>query len=515
MTPQQQLILNVDDTDAARYARTRILTKAGLRVVEAASGAQALSMAHELRPDLILLDVKLPDINGMEVCARLKADPATSFILILQTSASYIGVADKIRALDGGADNYLFEPIEPAELVANVRALLRLAKVENELREMDRRKDEFLAILAHELRNPLMPIRNAVGILNARAPDAPPWELRARDTISRHLDHMVRLVDDLLDVSRLSHNKLALQLQPTLLGEVVHSALEATRALMERKHQQLRCDIDDPRLAVTADEVRLAQVLINLLHNATKFTPEGGHITLAAGAAGGRIFITVTDDGAGISQDRLEEIFGMFAQANALGTDRQDGLGIGLSLAKNLIELHGGTLTGASAGLGQGSTFRIELPHAMAEQGAPSRTTATSTTSAAPVVTAPEHAQSRRILVVDDNAEIADTMKELMELLGHDVQVAYSGGDAIAQARQMVPDAVILDIGLKDMTGYDLARALRAHEGTRNIYLLACSGFSSDDDKQRAYDAGVDAYLVKPVNIDTLSSLELRRPAAA
>lgn len=510
MTTQQQLILNVDDTDAARYARTRILTKAGLHVVEAASGTEALAMARELRPDLILLDVKLPDIHGMEVCSRLKADPATSSILVLQTSASYLGVADKIRALEGGADNYLFEPIEPAELVANVNALLRLAKVEKELREMDRRKDEFLAILAHELRNPLMPIRNAVGILQARSPDAQEWELRARATISRHLDHMVRLVDDLLDVSRLSHNKLELQRGRVTLEDIVPGALEATRNLMQRKGQQLREEIADAGLAVDGDEVRLTQVLVNLLHNAAKFTPEGGHITLAAGREGDRVFISVADDGVGISPERLEDIFGMFAQANALGHDRQDGLGIGLSLAKSLIELHGGTLQASSPGLGQGSAFRIELPLAPALTE-PAADAAPAGAGGVGTAAQDQERKPSRILVVDDNTEIADTMKELMELLGYEVAVAYSGTEGIACARALQPDAVMLDIGLKDMTGHDLVRALRADEATRGIYLLACSGFSSDEDKRQAFEAGVDDYLVKPVDIDTLASLELKR----
>ncbi|MBP0599832.1 response regulator [Herbaspirillum sp. LeCh32-8] len=507
MTIQQQLILNVDDTDAARYAKTRILTKAGMRVVEAASGTEALALARELRPDLILLDVKLPDIHGMEVCARLKADPATSFILVLQTSASYIGVADKIRALEGGADNYLFEPIEPAELVANVNALLRLAKVESELREMDRRKDEFLAILAHELRNPLVPIRNAIGILNTRAPDAPDWELRARSTISRHLDHMVRLVDDLLDVSRLSHNKLALQSKRTSVGDIVQSALEATRQLMERKRQRLETVCADPNLAVMGDEVRLTQVLINLLHNAAKFTADGGLIELAAYSENGRVVITVSDNGIGISPERLEEIWGMFAQANVLGHDRQDGLGIGLSLAKSLIELHDGSLTAHSEGLDKGSCFRVELPQAAssANDGAQDAPPAP---GQAPVNQGP-----LRILVVDDNIDIADTMKELMELLGHEADVAYSGADAIRRATEIRPDAVMLDIGLKDMTGYELIRSLRGNERTRDIYLLACSGFSGDEDKQQAFNAGVDDYLVKPVDIDTLAQLTLRRGA--
>ncbi|MFS2116748.1 response regulator [Herbaspirillum frisingense] len=528
MSHPQQLILNVDDTDAARYARTRILTKAGLRVVEAASGTEALALARELKPALILLDVKLPDIHGMEVCSRLKADPATASCLVLQTSASYIGLADKIRALEGGADNYLFEPIEPAELVANVHALLRLAKVENELREIDRRKDEFLAILAHELRNPLVPMRNAIGILNTRAPDAPEWELRARNTISNHLDHMVRLVDDLLDVSRLSHNKLALQLRRTLVAEVIHNALESAQQLMERKRQQLHLDMADASLAVEGDEVRLAQVLINLLHNAVKFSPEGGHIYLAAQAEADKVVLTVRDEGIGIAAERLDDIFGMFAQANALGHDRQDGLGIGLSLARSLVQLHGGELTVQSAGIGQGSVFRIELPRSMPDKtasgsdpaNATTETTATTATNAANGTSTTNAAASTdgtpragmRVLVVDDNIDIADTMKELMELLGHDVQAVYSGTRAIARAKEWVPDAVLLDIGLKDMTGHDLIRALRAEPATRNVYLLACSGFSSDEDKREAYDAGVDDYLVKPVDLDTLAQLELRRP---
>ncbi|WP_432239708.1 ATP-binding response regulator [Herbaspirillum robiniae] len=510
MNAPQQLILNVDDTDAARYARTRILTKAGLHVVEAASGAEALAMAHELKPALILLDVKLPDIHGMEVCARLKADPGTSFIMVLQTSASYIGVADKIRALEGGADNYLFEPIEPAELLANVHALLRLAKVENELREIDRRKDEFLAILAHELRNPLVPMRNAVGILNTRAPEAPEWELRARSTISRHLDHMVRLVDDLLDVSRLSHNKLALQLNRISLSDIVQSALEATRTMMERKRQQLRADIADDDLTVVGDEVRLVQVLMNLLHNAVKFTPEGGNIVLSVGRAGDSVFVSVADNGCGISSERLGDIFGMFAQANGLGKDRQDGLGIGLSLAKSLTELHGGTLTAESLGIGLGSAFKVQLPSApivITDTATPEPTQNNKGDSSGVV-------EGVRILVVDDNVDIADTMKELLELLGHTVEVAYSGNEGIRLARKFIPDAIMLDIGLKDMTGHDLARTLRSDELTRDIFLMACSGFSSDEDKQQAYDAGVDDYLVKPVDIDTLAQLQLKRQPA-
>ncbi|MBS4685504.1 response regulator, partial [Klebsiella pneumoniae] len=227
----------------------------------------------------------------------------------------------------------------------------------------------------------------------------------------------------------------------------------------------------------------------------------------------------VRDEGIGIAAERLDDIFGMFAQANALGHDRQDGLGIGLSLARSLVQLHGGELTVQSAGIGQGSVFRIELPRTMPDKtasgsdlaNATTETTATNATNAAASTDGAPRA-GMRVLVVDDNIDIADTMKELMELLGHDVQAVYSGTRAIARAKEWVPDAVLLDIGLKDMTGHDLIRALRAEPATREIYLLACSGFSSDEDKREAYDAGVDDYLVKPVDLDTLAQLELRRP---
>src|SRR6478672_5842324 len=202
------LILNVDDSEGARYAKSRTLARAGFKVIEASSGREALDLMRTRSPDLVLLDTKLPDINGFDVCRQLKRDPQTQSILVLQTSASYLSSADKIRALDGGADNYLFEPIEPEELVANVKALLRLGRVERQLRESDRQKDEFLATLAHELRNPLGPIRNAVELLGQLGNDAPQQQEQARHTIIRQTNHLVRLVDDLLDVSRINQGKI-------------------------------------------------------------------------------------------------------------------------------------------------------------------------------------------------------------------------------------------------------------------------------------------------------------------
>ncbi|WP_229466187.1 hybrid sensor histidine kinase/response regulator [Pseudoduganella plicata] len=275
VSPHQSLILNVDDTDAARYAKTRILQRAGFNVIEAGSGTEALEKALAEGPDLVLLDTKLPDINGFEVCRRLKQDPHTAMVLVLQTSASYLASPDKVRALDSGADNYLFEPIEPDELVANVRALLRLGRVERELRDMDRRKDEFLAILAHELRNPLGPIRNAVELLRSLDPHVSAAQENARRVILRQTDHMVRLVDDLLDVSRISQGKIALRRTPVELRTLLHTAVETAEPNVSIRKHNLTVTLPDHDIWVDGDSVRLAQIVGNLLNNAAKFTPPG------------------------------------------------------------------------------------------------------------------------------------------------------------------------------------------------------------------------------------------------
>ncbi|HEX8603707.1 MAG TPA: hybrid sensor histidine kinase/response regulator, partial [Pseudoduganella sp.] len=280
--PLDPLILNVDDTDAARYAKTRILQRAGFHVIEAGSGGEALQMVREQRPDLVLLDTKLPDINGFEVCRQLKHDPDTSMVLVLQTSASYLSSPDKVRALDSGADNYLFEPIEPEELVANVRALLRLSRVERELREMDQRKDEFLAILAHELRNPLGPIRNAVELLRSLDPHSSPAQENARRVILRQTDHMVRLVDDLLDVSRISQGKITLRRAEVELCGLLRSAAETADPNIAARQHVLAVKLPDHDIWVDGDSVRLTQVVGNLLNNAAKFTAPGGRIVLSA-----------------------------------------------------------------------------------------------------------------------------------------------------------------------------------------------------------------------------------------
>lgn len=494
-----ELILNVDDSDGARYAKSRILMRAGFKVIEAASGEEALLKARSETPSLILLDVKLPDINGMEVCRQLKADPDTQTILVLQTSASFLGVADKVRALDGGADNYLLEPIEPEELVANVKALLRLGKVERQLRESDRRKDEFLATLAHELRNPLGPIRNAVHLLRKLDPQVPQMQENARNTIQRHTDHLAHLIDDLLDVSRISQGKISLRTNMVELKSFMNSAVESASVAVEKGKHQLTVHLPEEDVWIYGDKVRLSQVVSNLLTNAAKFTEQGGRISVDTFIKGGCVHIRVSDNGIGIDPRNIDTIFQLFVQSGHLQNRVQDGLGIGLSLVKTLVELHGGTVRVESPGIGQGSIFEVRLPVAEApELNQPDEVPA----NALPV-------EPKRVLVVDDNVDAADTLAQLLSLMGHDVKTAYKGADAITHAAAFLPDIVFLDIGLPDITGYDVARQLRTLPEMNHALLVALTGYGQAHHRQEALNAGFNQHFAKPVDFEKLGQLGL------
>lgn len=504
---KDNLILNVDDTDAARYAKSRILSRAGFEVIEAASGLEALQRAAADMPALVLLDTRLPDINGFEVCRQLKEGAATRHILILQTSASFIGITDKVRALETGADNYLFEPIEPEELVANVRALLRLGRVERELREVDRRKDEFLAILAHELRNPLGPIRSAVELLRHLDPYAPPAQENARQMIIRQTDHMVRLVDDLLDVSRISQGKITVRRDRLELERVVKSALETSDPAIRCGQHSLTVSLPVDPICVEGDEVRLAQAVSNLLNNAAKFTPNGGRIALELRLDGRDAVISVSDNGIGIDSSDMDGIFRLFAQGRHTSERVQDGLGIGLSLVRTLVHLHGGAVAVRSDGPGKGSTFEIRLPTctAAAAQAPP----ADEATASAPP-------RKRRILVVDDNHDSADMLASLLEFAGHEVRTANDGASAVAAAREFLPQLAFLDIGLPDMNGYALAEAIQDLPGLERAVLVALTGYGQQKDRENAMARGFDHHLTKPVSYETLvDTIERLQPKQA
>lgn len=495
-TRSTQIILNVDDNDGARYAKTRTLTRAGFTVIEAATGAQALERAMNDRPDLVLLDVKLPDINGFEVCRRLKENPLTQPIMVLQTSASYIATTDKIKALEGGADNYLFEPIEPDELVANAKALLRLSRVERELREVDRRKDVFLATLAHELRNPLAPIRNAVEILQKLDPYVPPIQEKARQIIIRQTNHLVRLVDDLLDVSRISQGKITLRMEPVELGKLIQAAIELTSPILETRGHRLALNVPREAIWFNGDPVRIAQVLGNLLHNAAKFMAPGGRISVDVAKIQAKVRIQVEDEGIGISKETIGSIFNLFSQAGHTKDTVQDGLGIGLSLVKTLVKLHGGTVSASSPGVGLGSVFEVWLP--LLDDGFEPAVEA-------PLVQGKEHC--KRVLVVDDNQDAANILGTLLEVSGHRVQIRYNGMDAIVCMATFQPEIVFLDIGLPDITGYEVARKIRSMADHATTTLIALTGYGQESDKAQAAEGGFDGHVVKPITMEKLHIL--------
>jgi signal transduction histidine kinase len=439
--------------------------------------------------------VRLPDGNGRELCARIKADPAMARILVLQTSASHIDSKHRVASLDAGADGYLVEPMESEELIANVRALLRLRQAENErqaaldaLVEADRRKDEFLAMLGHELRNPLAPIRNAVEIL--RVSDDRGVRERAREMVGRQVQHLSRLVDDLLDVSRISKRKIALRPAVVEISTIVTSAVEIARPTIDAQRHDFAVVLPEAPIWLTIDAVRIAQAIGNLLHNAAKFTPPQGRIRLEVRREGAELVLAVEDNGMGLTADHITSAFDLFTQGERSLDRSQGGLGIGLSLVKGLVEMHGGRVGAVSGGPGRGSTFTIRLPLATLEAKAPGLHE-----PAEPAAPTP-----RRVLVVEDNLDAAESMQLLLESIGHEVTVVTDGAKAVEEALRTRPDVVLLDIGLPGMDGFQLAAALRQLPQTRRARLIAVSGYGQEQDRERSARAGFDLHLVKPVD---------------
>ena len=372
----------------------------------------------------------------------------------------------------------------------------RLARQAEELAAADRRKDEFLAVLGHELRNPLAPLQNALELLALGGSDASIL-VRTRALMERQLHHLVRLVDDLLDVARIRSGKIVLELEPVQLATMIASAVELARPLIDSRRHQLDVYVPEEPVWIHADRTRLPQLFANLLNNAAKYSSDGGHITVKAGTdpRTGLADVRVSDTGIGMTPEALANVFELFAQAAGPEHAVQGGLGVGLSLARSIAELHGGTLVASSAGPGKGSEFLLRLP--VTEKPARARDTRedASRTSA-----------SSRILVVDDNVDAADSLGIMLSYSGHEVRVVYSGRDAVAAAEQFNPDAIILDLGMPGMDGYAVARAVRADPTLQRTRLIALSGYGQLEDRRRTADAGFDEHLVKPVIFEALNA---------
>jgi signal transduction histidine kinase len=499
------MILNVDDDVASRYAKSRILKRAGYEVIEAGTGTDALRLVKDAQPHLVLLDVRLPDINGMDVCRRIKHDPVSSHIMVLQISASHITTPDRILGLECGADTYLTEPVEGNELLATVQALLRLYKREEEnrqllaqLREADRQKDDFLATLAHELRNPLHPMRGAVELLrsNQNLDAETQW---SRDVIDQQVNHLARLIDDLLDVARITRDKLELRKEKLFLTEVIKGAFESSRSFLESYGHQAIVTVPPQAVSLEGDSVRLTQIFVNLLNNAAKYTPEGGRIWLSATVERDRAIVSVKDSGVGIAGDKLPHVFEKFYQVDRSLERSESGLGLGLTLTRRLVELHGGTLEARSEGLGKGSEFVVSLPILPVDVKSPE-----SEPSSLQIA---ENGARRRILIVDDGARTREMYSMLLRKRGHEVETAPDGNTGIELAESFRPEVILLDVGMPRLNGFDTCLKIRGLSSGKDIVMIAVTGWAQDEVQRRADESGFDGILVKPAGVQQILDL--------
>jgi signal transduction histidine kinase/ActR/RegA family two-component response regulator len=424
------------------------------------------------------------------------SQPTWSDIPILLLTRSGADSLDVRRAVDRLGNVTLMErPVRTIALISAARSAIRARERQYQVRDADQRKDEFLATLAHELRNPLAPIRTSMGILKHLHPDSEPVT-RLRNVVDRQVTHLTRLVDDLLDVARITSGKVVLKKDRITLRSVVNHAVEISSSSMEAKKHRLDVNEPDSDFLLNADHARLVQSVANLLVNAAKFTPSGGHIVLGTQVDGDTVTFSVRDNGIGLEPASLTRIFDLFAQTPVPG-EAPTGLGIGLSLARQFAEMHGGTLHAVSDGLGRGSEFVLTLPVVVEQQHSPP---GLEVAVVAPAVSG----RLRKVLVVDDNADAADTLNVLLGMDGFAVSTAYDGVAAVAQAGAAAPDVVIMDIGMPGMDGYDAARLIRQQPGGDNILLIALTGWGQSTDRKRASEAGFDHHLVKPVDYELL-----------
>jgi signal transduction histidine kinase len=523
-------ILVVDDNQTNLIAIEAALAPLGRNLVLAQSGVEALGRLLEQDFALIILDVAMPSMDGFETAKLVRSrDKNRATPIIFVTGLSWQDDA-VLRGYELGAFDFLMKPIRPEVLRAKASIFIQLqertlelkAKADElaqaqaraherellaqrrrfesevmerqmqQLAETDRRKDEFLAILAHELRNPLQPLQTAVEVLE-HDPDKP-VPARIRAIVQRQVHHITRLVDDLLDVARFTAGKLELRREPVMLSTIVEEAAEACQAAITNRNHTLEIIPGDPTAAVNGDPVRLIQVVVNLISNAAKYTDAGGTLTVAWGVDGDQGFVRVTDNGKGIAPDVLPKIFEMFVQERVT-PDGAGGLGLGLGLVKRLVELHGGTVRASSDGSGAGSTFEIRLALCDDPTG--------NIIARARTKTNPQ-ARPLRAIVVDDAPDLREMVADLLRLRGHEVTVVADGVTAVKMICSLKPDVALIDIGLPEMDGYEVARQIRRVLPEQGPRLIAMTGYGQASDRASAFAAGFDAHIVKPASADKI-----------
>jgi signal transduction histidine kinase len=528
-------ILIVDDEAKNLTVLETILGGQDYRLIRAESADQALLALVVEEFALLILDIRMPGMSGIELARMIKERKKTARVPIIFLTAYLNEDQHVLAGYDTGAVDYLHKPVNPDILRSKVavfaelhrkgreletanRALLeevaerrraeerlrdlngtleqRVAERTEALRENDRRKDEFLATLAHELRNPLAPVRTAVQVLRMNGPPTPELQW-AREVIDRQVQQMARLIDDLMDLSRIRQGRIELRRGHVELAKVVMGAVETSRPLIDEGGHELTLALPPGDLIVDADEVRLTQVFMNLLTNAAKYSEKGGRIDLRAQRQGSDVVVTVKDTGIGIPPAKLQAIFEMFSQVETALSRSRGGLGIGLCLVKQLVEMHGGSIEARSEGPGRGSEFAVRLPVAVEQtflRGASDEGDA-------------DLVSQLRVLVVDDNRDAASSLAMLLKVMGNDVRTAHDGEEAVHAASEFRPDVVLCDIGLPKMNGYEVARAIRERPWSKHMALIAVTGWGQDEDRRQSEEAGFDRHLVKPVDPQTLMKL--------
>jgi signal transduction histidine kinase len=553
-------ILLVDDQPARLLTYRAILEPLGHNLVAVNSGLEALEALMKQEFAVVLLDVKMPGMDGFETAQLIHDHPRFESTPIIFVTGVHVTEFDRLKGYKAGAIDYVYIPVVPEILRSKVAVLIELDRqrralqgvnrqladsirkleqansalqtektreleevnarlqkanvelsrsnesLETEIRERIRaekslkeavvKRDEFLAMLSHELRNPLSPLRNAAHLLT-QAETQDPKIIWSRGVIARQLKHMIRLVDDLLDVSRIARGKIVLVSEPVKVSEVVAAAVETVQPLLEQKRQQLTIETADPELTVRGDPVRLAQVIGNLLHNAAKYTGDGWNITLVVREQSGYAEVVVRDTGIGIAPEAMPRIFELFTQIPSDRASTSGGLGIGLALVRALVELHGGEIHASSAGIDKGSEFVVRLPLlGTSQQPDDAPKEAAKVTTTVPV--------RRNILIADDNQDALESLALMLRMEGHEVHCASDGEEALQLAAQRKPEILVLDVGMPKLDGCEVARRVRAESWGRDAVLVALTGWGQEIDRRRSRDAGFDLHLVKPVDPATL-----------
>ena len=569
--PEKVNILLVDDQPARLLTYQSVLSELGQNLVSARSGIEALEKLMRDEFAVVLLDVSMPEMDGFEAARLIHEHPRFERTPIIFVTGVHMSELDRLKGYKVGAVDYVSIPVVPEILRSKVAVLVELyckrrelralnrnlaeanerlamantalqaektrelealnvslqqanaeleranaalqgevtvrSRAEDALRQADRHKDEFLAMLAHELRNPLAPIRNAVHLMRMKLLQDPQMCL-ARDVIERQLSQLTRLVDDLLDVSRITRGKINLTRQPLKVSELIARAVETVEPIIQGRSQVLTVELPEQPPVVDGDCMRLTQAIANVLGNAAKYTDTGGSIVLQVCARARDVEIRVRDTGIGIPAEVLPKIFDLFTQLDQRMERPQSGLGIGLALVRRLVEMHGGSVSAHSEGPGRGSEFVICLP-LMTPAGLPA---VGDQVTAECQAARPQH---RRILVADDNLDALESLAALLALNGHEVHRAQDGAGALQAAVRQRPEVIFLDIGMPQMDGYEVARRIRAHKWGKEMLLIAVTGWGQESDRQRSFAAGFDFHLVKPVDLEKLNQLLSKVSAVA